>query len=91
MIIFSSQPPLVFGDNSFASVSIPSGTAFPGCENTSSCFAPSKVAIAQGGQVTWSNDDSAAHTVTSGIPSKGFDGHFDSGMILAGSTFFSKP
>jgi len=87
MIIFSSQPPLVCGDNSFASVSIPSGTSVPGCENTSSCFAPSKVAIAQGGQVTWSNDDSAAHTVTSGTPSEGFDGHFDSGLLLAGSTF----
>jgi len=87
MIIFSSQPPLVFGDNSFASVSIPSGTAVPGCEITSSCFAPTKVAIAQGGQVTWSNDDNAAHTVTSGTPSKGFDGHFDSGILEAGSTF----
>ena len=87
VILISSQSQLVFADNSFASVSIPSGTAVPGCEITSSCFAPSKVAIAQGGQVTWSNDDSAAHTVTSGIPSKGFDGHFDSGMILAGSTF----
>jgi len=87
VILISSQSQLVFADNSFASVSIPSGTAVPGCEITSSCFAPTKVAIAQGGQVTWSNDDSAAHTVTSGIPSKGFDGHFDSGMILAGSTF----
>jgi len=87
MIIFSSQPPLAFGDNSFASVSIPSGTAVPGCEETNECFTPSKVVIAPGGEVTWSNDDNAAHTVTSGIPSKGFDGHFDSGLFLAGSTF----
>jgi len=87
MIIFSSQPPLVFGDNSFASVSIPSGTAVPGCENTSSCFAPSKVAIAQGGQVTWSNDDSAAHTVTAGSAGDGPSGVFDSSLFMAGTTF----
>ena len=43
MIIISSQSQLAFGENSFASVSIPNGAASPGCENTNSCFYPSQV------------------------------------------------
>ena len=41
-----------------------------------------------GGEVTWSNDDSAAHTVTSGgAATGGPDGNFDSSLFMAGTTF----
>jgi len=43
--------------------------------------------------VIWNNIDSAAHTVTSGIPGSP-DGIFDSGMVLSGGTFeftFTEP
>ena len=68
-------------------ISIPSGASAPGCETTNECFIPSEVTINVGETVTWSNDDSAAHTVTSGTPTDGPDGTFDSSLFMAGTTF----
>ena len=68
-------------------VSIPSGTSVPGCEETDSCFIPHKARVLAGGEVTWINEDTAAHTVTSGTPSSGPDGVFDSSLLLGGSSF----
>ncbi|MEJ2261011.1 MAG: hypothetical protein P8X83_05055, partial [Nitrosopumilaceae archaeon] len=55
-------------------VSVPQGTSVPGCEATNECFIPSEVTINPGDQVTWSNDDSAAHTVTAGSAADGPSG-----------------
>ncbi|MGD8431720.1 MAG: PEFG-CTERM sorting domain-containing protein [Nitrosopumilaceae archaeon] len=79
-----------FADHSTASVSIPQGTSVPGCEETNECYIPYDVTIDVGGEVTWSNDDTAAHTVTSGTPSDGPDGLFDSSLFMAGTTFAVK-
>jgi len=68
-------------------VTIPSGTSVPGCEETESCFNPHKARVLTGGEVTWVNGDTAAHTVTSGTPSSGPDGVFDSSLILGGNSF----
>jgi len=68
-------------------VSLPEGSGVPGCEETNECYIPYEVTVAQGATVTWSNDDSAAHTVTSGTPEEGPDGHFDSSLFMAGATF----
>ena len=68
-------------------VSAPAGSSVPGCEETNECFVPSDITISVGDTVTWSNDDTAAHTVTSGIPSEGPDGIFDSSLFMAGTTF----
>ena len=71
-----------------AEVSIPSGSSVPGCEETSECYMPNVVTISVGGTVTWTNDDTAAHTVTSGtLEGGGPDGIFDSSIIMAGKTF----
>jgi len=70
-----------------ASVSAPAGTSVPGCEETNECFIPAEVTIDVGGTVTWSNDDSAAHTVTSGSAADGPDGVFDSSLFMAATTF----
>jgi len=43
--------------------------------------------IYSGDTVNWSNDDTAAHTVTSGNASDGPDGTFDSSLFMAGTTF----
>ncbi len=45
------------------------------------------VTVSVGGTVTWTNDDTAAHTVTSGTASDGPDGVFDSSILMAGKTF----
>ncbi len=68
-------------------VSMPSGTSVPGCEETNTCFIPSSVTINVGDTVSWSNDDTAAHTVTSGSPAAGPDGNFDSSLLMVGKTF----
>jgi len=71
-------------------VSVPAGTSVPGCEETNQCFYPPWVNVAVGGIVTWSNDDTAAHTVTSGHPASGPDGRFDSSLFMAGTSFSTK-
>jgi len=55
-------------------VSAPVGSAVPGCEETDECFIPSEITVDIGATVTWSNDDNAAHTVTSGSAADGPDG-----------------
>ncbi len=53
----------------------------PGCEEADRCYIPSVFTIDSGNQVTWINEDSAFHSVTSGFygePSDLFDsGHLD--------------
>jgi len=63
------------------------GSSVPGCEETNECFLPYEVTIAVGDTVTWANDDTAAHTATSGSPVDGPSGVFDSSLVLAGSSF----
>jgi len=68
-------------------ISVPEGSGIPGCEEMNECFIPADVTINVGETVTWSNDDTAAHTVTSGIAVDGPDGVFDSSLFMAGKTF----
>ncbi len=68
-------------------VSIPGGAGSPGCEETNECYIPAALTISTGTIVIWENEDNAAHLATSGTPDGGPDGIFDSGMIMAGSTF----
>ena len=68
-------------------VSVPYGTSIPECEIANECFLPAEVTIDAGTEVVWSNDDDAAHTVTSGTPEDGPDGMFDSSLFMAGDEF----
>ncbi|RDJ32638.1 MAG: copper-binding protein [Crenarchaeota archaeon] len=69
-------------------VSMPQGSGIPGCEETNECYIPASVSINVGDTVHWTNDDAAAHTVTSGSPSAGGpDGKFDSSLMSPGATF----
>jgi plastocyanin len=62
-------------------VIMPSKVSRPGCEEDDRCYIPSKISIEKGKQVTWVNEDSAFHSVTSGSydsPTTLFDsGHLD--------------
>ncbi len=86
---FATTTPTAFADHAEAHVSIPAGSSVPGCEETSECWIPNEVTIDVGGEVTWSNDDSAAHTVTSGTPSDSdsVGALFDSSLLMADLTF----
>jgi len=80
--------PSAFADHMSVTVTNAPGSSVPGCEETSDgCFIPSMVTLDVGGEVTWENNDTAAHTVTSGSATNGPDGVFDSSLIMAGSTF----
>ena len=71
-------------------VSIPAGTAMPGCDEVDLCYDPPSLIIFEGGEIIWRNDDASSHTVTSGNIIEGPNGLFDSGLIKAGSTFSFK-
>ena len=86
----STSPPITTPPPSYGYeiiVSIPAGSAVPGCEEYDACYIPSIVFVNPGETVTWYNDDNAAHTVTSGTPSDGPDGAFDSSLIMGGDAF----
>ena len=76
--------PAVFAEEIM--VSLPAGSGVSGCEKTNECYIPFKVTVHPKDKVVWSNDDTAAHTVTSGMPGTP-DGIFDSSIFMAGTTF----
>lgn len=83
--------PSAFADHMKVDVRNAIGSSTPGCETTNSCFEPYETIIDVGGEVTWHNEDTAAHTVTSGdIKGEGPDGIFDSQLLPAGKTFSHK-
>jgi len=68
-------------------IEIIASASSPECELSNSCFSPSEVTAEIGQEVIWTNNDFAAHTVTSGTVENGPDGTFGSELILAGESF----
>jgi plastocyanin len=69
------------------SVSIANGASLPTNEEF---YAPDVARITVGSMVTWKNDDTTSHTVTSGTVQNNTptpDGRFDSGIVNAGDSF----
>lgn len=67
------------------SVSIVQGSSSP---TSSKPYDPSPLTVKTGTSVTWTNNDSSIHTVTSGLPENGDVGTlFDSSLINPGNTF----
>ena len=89
LAIFSliAVAPSAFGDHASVTVTNAPGSSTPGCEATNDCFIPSMVTIDVGSEVIWENTDNAAHTITSGTPEAGPDGHWDSSLVMAGGSF----
>ncbi len=62
-------------------VVMPTKASRPGCEETGQCYIPSVITIQSGKPITWVNEDSAFHSVTSGsydVPTELFDsGYMD--------------
>ena len=63
-----------------ADVVIPTKVSRPGCDIEDICYIPSKIIVEKGGSVTWLNEDSAFHTVTSGFYGEPTE-LFDSGYL----------
>ena len=66
------------------SISIVPGSGSP---DSKVFYKPSPAKIALGSTITWTNDDTLPHTVTSGNSEKGPDGIFDSGIMNADKSF----
>ncbi|MFQ5476433.1 MAG: plastocyanin/azurin family copper-binding protein [Nitrosopumilus sp.] len=65
----------------------PVGSGVPGCDATFECYVPYHVTVPAGTEVTWYNEDTAAHTVTSGAPAGVPDGIFDSSILVSEGTY----
>ncbi|MGB0855717.1 MAG: cupredoxin domain-containing protein [Nitrosopumilus sp.] len=63
-----------------ADVIMPTKVSRPGCEEQDRCYIPSQITIDAGNQVTWINEDSAFHSVTSGFYNEPTE-FFDSGYL----------
>ena len=66
-------------------VIIPDGAAI--LEDGQIYYDPEILNISTGTTVVWENVDSTMHTATSGEPTEGFDGVFDSDILSAGDTY----
>jgi plastocyanin len=67
------------------SVIIPLGASSPDSGNG---FFPNTLPVKAGDTVTWTNDDTSLHTVTSGLPGDYYPGtEFDSSSLAPGTTF----
>jgi nitrite reductase (NO-forming) len=69
------------------SVTISPGSSVP---SNGKFFVPNILTVPKGTTVTWTNDDTTLHTVTSGSPESGNSGtgtEFDSSYLAAGKTF----
>ena len=80
--------PQAFADHDEVTIENAAGSSTPGCEETDSCFIPSVVTLSKADtEVTFANTDTAAHTATSGSPSDGPSGYWDSSLIMAGQSY----
>lgn len=69
-----------------ADVIMPTKVSRPGCEETDSCYVPSKVFANINEEIVWVNEDAAFHSVTSGSYGKPTD-LFDSGHLDPNQSF----
>ena len=72
------------GSEKNVDVSIVSGSS---TLNNLEHYVPSEITVDLGTTVVWTNNDTATHTVTSGQPSIGPTGLFDSALFSPGNTF----
>jgi predicted secreted protein with PEFG-CTERM motif len=82
--------PPAFADHSKVDINMAVDSSVPGCETNNMCYMPYNAALDPGGEATWHNIDTAAHTVSSGTPAEGLDDIFDSGLVPAGGMFSYK-
>jgi|TARA_B100001105_G_scaffold186714_1_gene151302 plastocyanin len=76
----SEEKNLVVEEIIQADVIMPTKVSRPGCDIEDVCYIPSNIVVEKGGSVTWLNEDSSFHTVTSGFYGEPTD-LFDSGYL----------
>ena len=85
-----SMVSMVFAQSSY-DINIPTGAASPDApyfwQSEKDGSTTGVIEINVGDEVVWKNADTAAHTVSSGTPTDGPDGIFDSGLFAPGKSF----
>jgi predicted secreted protein with PEFG-CTERM motif len=71
-------------------ITIPTGAADPTNAEQRFFYSPWEITIQTYDKVQWGNGDTAAHTITSGNPTDGPDGTFDSSLLGPGKLFTYK-
>jgi len=78
--------PQAFADHDEVTIQNAPGSSTPGCEPN--CFIPSVVTLSKADtEVTWENNDTAAHTSSSGSAADGPSGYWDSSLIMVGQSY----
>jgi plastocyanin len=67
-------------DTTTADVIMPTKVSRPGCDVEDICYIPSSIIVEKGKSITWVNEDSSFHSVTSGFYGEP-TGLFDSGYL----------
>ena len=81
----AAAAPSAYADHAKVVVENAAGSSTPGCEPD--CFIPATATIDPGGEVVFSNNDTAAHTSTAGTPTDGPSGVWDSSLVMPGSSY----
>ena len=77
--------PSAYADHAKVVVENAAGSSTPGCEPD--CFIPATATIDAGGEVVFTNNDTAAHTSTAGTPTDGPSGVWDSSLVMVGMSY----
>ena len=77
--------PQAFADHDEVTIENAAGSSTPGCEPE--CFIPSTVTIKADTEVTWENNDTAAHVSQSGTAADGPSEYWNSSLIMAGQSY----
>ena len=87
-----AMTPAAYADHAEVTIEAAQGSGAPGCEETpEGCYIPGTATVDVGGVVIMSNTDSAAHTFTSGTPTDGPDGVFDTSLLMVDNSFEWSP
>ena len=82
LTLFSIPVSIAQTENSSVSIVPGSSSPFNG-----EFYVPNIVTISPNTSVTWTNQDTSSHTITSGDFTTGPSGQFDSGLVNTGATF----
>ena len=84
LFLFAFSVPVSFAQNENSSVSIVPGSSSP---FNGEFYVPNIVTVSPNSSVSWTNQDTSSHTITSGDFTTGPSGQFDSGLLNTGATF----
>ena len=84
MFLMTSLFPVALAQNETLSVAIVPGSSSP---FNGQFYVPNVIDVSPNSSVSWTNQDTSSHTVTSGDFTTGPSGQFDSGLLNTGATF----